>query len=87
MMDVYEVVWTTDAENDLAAVWLAASDRAAVTAACAVIDDELAFLPLTFGRRRTSSVNRVAVVPPLGVTFEVVEDDKRVFVQTAFASP
>lgn len=83
----YEVVWTPDAERDLAAVWLAAADRPAVTAASHQIDQELGQSPLAFGRPRTSSVNRVAVVAPLGVTFEVVEDDKRVFVQTAFEYP
>lgn len=83
----YEVIWTPDAERDLAAVWLTAADRRAVTAASDQIDRELGRSPLTFGRPRTSGVNRVAVVALLGVTFEVVEDDKRVLVQTAFKYP
>ena len=83
----YEVVWTPDAERDLADVWLAAADRRAVTAAAHRIDQELGRSPLNFGKPRTSGVNRVAVVAPLGVTFEVVEDDKQVLVQSAFKSP
>jgi len=83
----YEVVWTPDAERDLTAIWLVAADRQAVTTASHRIEQELGRSPLTFGKPRTSGVNRVAVVAPLGVTFEVIEDDKRVFVQSAFKVP
>ena len=34
----YTVLWSPDAENDLAAIWLAANDRTAVTAAGNQID-------------------------------------------------
>jgi hypothetical protein len=66
-------------------VWLTATDRRAVTVASDLIDRELGRSPLAFGRRRTSSVNRVAIVTRLGVTYEVIEDDKRVIVQAVFA--
>ena len=82
----YEVVWTSDAENDLVTAYLTASDPIAVTRASHAIDHALERHPLTFGKARSSSVNRVALVPPLGITFEVIEDDKRVFVQGVFAS-
>ena len=44
----YEVIWTTDAEQDLAAEWLAAPDRTAVTAAVDRIDRELARFAVGF---------------------------------------
>jgi hypothetical protein len=80
----YDVVWTPEAESDLAAIWLTAPDPGAISAASHLIDRELGRSPLTCGRPRTSSVNRVATAPPLGVTFEVIEDDKRVLVQAVF---
>jgi hypothetical protein len=66
------------AEAELAAVWLAAADRMAVTSAAAWLDDHLARLPLQIGESRASSVYRLAFHSPLGIEFEVIEDDKRV---------
>lgn len=83
----YEVLWTADAESDLANAWLDAADRSAVSLAADVIERQLTRSPLTFGRPRTSGVNRVAVFSPIGVTFEVIEDDKRVYVQSVFLYP
>ena len=37
----YTVLWSPDAENDLAAIWLDANDRSAVTAAGNQIDASL----------------------------------------------
>jgi hypothetical protein len=34
----YELVWTPAAEDDLAAVWMAAEDRSAVTRAAAELE-------------------------------------------------
>ncbi len=81
----YEVIWGPLAEGQLAAVWLAATNRRAVTAAAAEVDRGLARDPLRAGEARESSVRRVVVVPPLGVAFEVIEDDKRVIVQGVWA--
>lgn len=81
----HRVDWTHGAERQLAAVWLAATDRGAVTAAAAWLDDELALDPLHFGQPLDSSVHRVASFDRLGIEFEVIEDDKRVIVQGVFA--
>ncbi len=35
---IYTVVWSPDAENDLADIWLRADDRSAITAAGNQID-------------------------------------------------
>ena len=80
----YEVIWTRAAENDLAAIWLATLDQAAMTAVAARLEELLADRPLRLGNARTSSVHRVAYLAPLGVEFQVIEDDKRVIVQAAF---
>ena len=82
----YEVLWDARAEADLAAVWLAATDRHAVTRASSWFDDQLARLPLQLGESRASSVHRLAFYSPLGIEFEVIEDDKRVVVQAVFAA-
>ncbi len=80
----YVVVWGPLTEEMLASAWLAATDRNAVTHAAAILASQLAHDPLRLGESRTSSVHRVAYYLPLGVEFEVVEDDKRVIVQGVF---
>ena len=66
------VAWDANAERDLAAVWLAAADRNAVTTAASWCDRELAHDPLTLGESRTSSVHRVAYFDALGIEYEVI---------------
>lgn len=84
-MTRYQLVWTTTAEEQLAAVWMAAANRTAVAAAADWLEQRLTRAPLQLGRPRSSSVQRVAYRAPLGVEFEVIEDDKRVVVQGVFA--
>ena len=82
----YQVAWGPKAEQMLADIWLAASNRTVVTQASAWLERELGYRPLQIGESRTSSVQRVAFCPPLGVEYEVIEDDKRVVVQGVFVS-
>lgn len=81
----YRVVWTPAAEQDLAAIWLAVADRNAVTSASAVIDELLAVDPNTRGELRFDTVRTIAI-SPLGVDFEVVEQDWIVWVLSAWDS-
>ena len=74
----YSVQWTEDALDELADVWLAAAERNAVTAASHRLDQDLANDPYAIGFPRNSSVNRTAVDPPLGIDYEIIEDDKKV---------
>jgi hypothetical protein len=83
----YEVIWYHKAEAELAAVWLGAADRNAVSRAAATLDGYLTRAPLELGESRASSVQRVAFEPPIGIEFEIIEDDKRVIVQGVFAAP
>lgn len=75
----YTVVWATDAESELADIWMQASDRPAVTAAAATIDTELAVDPNTKGTPISEGLRRLTV-PPLHAYFEVHEDDRLVVV-------
>jgi hypothetical protein len=81
------VVWTPAAEQELAALWLDSSDRNAVATSAATADALLAVDPSSRGELRFDTV-RFLTVPPLGVDFEVIDDDRIVYVLTAWsASP
>jgi hypothetical protein len=69
--------------GQLAAIWTAAADRNAVTAAVHVIDQTLAVDPDTVGRIVFDTV-REYNHPPLGVEFEVIHADMRVWVLTVW---
>lgn len=76
----YTVIWTTQAEQHLAAVWLAASDRNAVTIAAHELEQDLQRDPIRLGESRRSGIDRVELRPPLGISFTVVADDLTVYV-------
>jgi plasmid stabilization system protein ParE len=75
----YTVVWTPTAEQDLAAIWMKAGNRDAVTGASSTIDALLERDPVSQGKSRYDTV-RVMFEPPLGVDFDVSEDDRLVYV-------
>lgn len=75
----FNVVWTPAAEQELAAVWLAAEDRTAITTAATNIDRRLQRNPETLGDARFDTVRSFAF-PPLGVDFEVLIHDHLVYV-------
>ncbi len=71
------VIWTPDAEQELAGVWLGASDRNAVTQASHTIDQRLERDPLNEGESRSND-RRILLVPPLGVIYCVHPEDQSV---------
>jgi hypothetical protein len=75
----FTVLWAPRAEQELAGLWLAAQDRAAVTRAAHEIDQRLGSNPTSEGESRVD-VQRVTFVPPLGVLFDVDGGDRKVFV-------
>ena len=81
----YAVVWPERVTDDLMSIWSLATDASAVAASTDRIDYYLTCAPLSFGESRESSLHRVAYLAPLGVEYEVVEDDKRVVVLRVFA--
>ena len=76
-------MWKPSAEQDLASAWLAATDRQAMTMAANYIDRLLADDPESLGDVRFDTV-RTLVEFPLGVEFEVVEQDRIVWVLAAW---
>jgi hypothetical protein len=75
----YTVTWEPEAEQALAAIWTSARDPVAVTAAADQIDWLLERDPLSEGESRDDPY-RIMIVSPLGVTFEVDETSREVWV-------
>ena len=71
----YTVLWSPDAENDLAAIWLAAKDRADITDASDQIDALLRQDAHLQGEARHGRL-RILFIPPLAIDFEVIQDDR-----------
>jgi hypothetical protein len=69
-MTPYTVEWTTPAEDQLADIWLAASDPVAVTTATAAIDALLARDPLGHGLDVQEGLRKLRIAP-LTVFYEV----------------
>lgn len=68
----YAVVWSPSAEQELARLWLKATDRSVVTQAAFQIDHLLEAHPGERGESRSAG-RRILIEPPLGVTFEVLD--------------
>lgn len=75
----YTVTWHAKAENELAAIWMAASDRNAVTQASAELDQQLEDDAGNVGESRAGK-RRITFVKPLAIIFEVDEDKRTVVV-------
>ena len=73
-MTRYTVVWPSSVRDELAAVWLDASDRNAVTEAANSIDLQLADNAALKGLELQEGL-RSLFVPPLRVLFAVREED------------
>jgi plasmid stabilization system protein ParE len=78
-MTRFTVVWKRDAEDDLAQIWLGASDRSAVSTATSAIDRALADDPEIKGAPIAEGLRRL-VVPPLIAVFWISADDRRVHI-------
>jgi hypothetical protein len=76
---IFTVAWIAAAVNELADLWIIAPDRDRVTAAASTLDELLRHNPQTLGESRHGNV-RILVEDPLGIDFEVVEDDRIVYV-------
>ncbi|HEX5447514.1 MAG TPA: hypothetical protein VFW87_27105 [Pirellulales bacterium] len=80
----FTVVWIPAAEQNLAEIWLAAEERAAVTFAAREIDSLLKRDPDALGDARFDSI-RSFEFPPIGVDFEVLSQDRLVYVLSAWS--
>lgn len=70
----YTVTWHPAAEQELAAIWLGALDRHAVTHAANTIDQVLATEPQQVGEEFYG--DRLLVELPLSVTYTIIEPDR-----------
>jgi hypothetical protein len=79
----YTVVWLPDVMNELARLWLDATDREAVSLATARIDGLLAAAPHDYGESRQHPM-RVLLCHPLGVEYKIDEGDRKVLVSAVW---
>jgi mRNA-degrading endonuclease RelE of RelBE toxin-antitoxin system len=75
----YTVFWAPKAEAKLATLWMTAPDPAQLASAANSIDRHLKFHPYDVGTHQFDSVWTM-VSNPLGVTYEIKDDDKVVHV-------
>jgi hypothetical protein len=75
----FTVVWKKDAENDLVDIWIASSERHVITKAANSIDRSLAQDPFSNSESRDKN-SRIMFELPLGIKFDVKEDDRLVTV-------
>jgi plasmid stabilization system protein ParE len=73
----YTVVWTRFAEGELASIWINSSRRNEVSRAAERIDRLLRRNPQNQGESRIHET-RILLVPPLGVSFGISTEDRRV---------
>jgi len=73
----YTVVWLRDAIDELGDIWLAATDRSAVTSASAELDRSLETDAATKGKPLSEGL-RAYDQPPLRAVFSVSDSDRRV---------
>jgi hypothetical protein len=73
----FEIVWLPKAEQELANLWLQATDRWAVTHAVSELDSRLLRNPENEGESRPSG-RRITFCKPLGIFFRVYQDRRLV---------
>lgn len=73
----FTVVWSRGAEDELAEIWFAVRDRSRIAEAAHEIDRRLRRDPVNEGESRDQG-RRILLLPPLGVTYEVLSDDRLV---------
>jgi plasmid stabilization system protein ParE len=71
----YSVLWSPDAEQELARIWNNATDRDRIAAAADLLDRELSHNPHRLGESRPTGL-RIAHCLPLGIRFTLLEEDQ-----------
>jgi hypothetical protein len=75
----FTVLWQTEAEDELAEIWLKAPDQAAVSRAADKLEELLHSDPWTESRPRRGAF-RIKYLPPLGIQYQIREADCQVLV-------
>ena len=81
----WTVVWHAATQDELAELWLAASDRADLTRAADLIERRLRRDPYSFSESRDDT-SRIMIEPPLAVAYDVSDDDCMVTVWAVWRS-
>jgi hypothetical protein len=76
----YAVDDTTLAEAELLDLWINASDQAFVTSVVHHIELLLRLYPREVGEARESPLTRIVFAPPVGMWFDIIEDDLKVLI-------
>jgi hypothetical protein len=75
----FTVLWSPDAIDDLAKLWMTTSRPSYLASACDILDKALAHSADTLGESREDK-RRVAFCAPLLIDFEVDEGDRKAYV-------
>jgi hypothetical protein len=81
----FSVIWEKSAEDHLAELWLAATDKEAIRSASDRIDVLLANDPSSVGESRVSNF-RILFETPLAVLYDVKPSDRKVKVWAVWRS-
>ncbi|MBW3596607.1 MAG: hypothetical protein KY475_04960 [Planctomycetes bacterium] len=79
----FTVLWTEEAEDELAEIWIAAADRTAITVAANQIDATLRNDATQQGESREGD-EHILLAPPLGVLFKALAEDRIAYVFTVW---
>ena len=80
----YTLEWARLAVEELAAAWLASPHQADLSHTVDLIERALCVSPFVLGEAYGASVQRIIVTPTIGLGFYIIEDDKKVIVQTCW---
>jgi len=75
----WTVIWIPDVEKELAALWINAPNRVAVTQAADAVDAQLRRDPFANSESRAGQA-RVMIEFPLAVAYDVSDDDRLIIV-------
>ena len=81
----FTVVWASAAEQELAALWLKATDRGRLAAMASAIDSQLRVAPQELGESRDRN-RRILLHGGLAIVYEIAADDRLVRVLTIWAT-
>ena len=83
----YALEWIPPAEDELIVLWTTAPDQALITEVVSHLEKLLSLDPYRVGESRQSSVSRVVLSSPVGLSFDIIEDDKRVLILSIWPIP
>jgi|GEM_PF-1731733 len=83
----YTVEYAPPAEDELVALWTNASDKRLVKATVNRLELPMSPDPKQVGESRGSPLTRIVLSSPLGLWFDIIEDDRKVLVLSVWEIP